>query len=134
MPVKYKIFESRKLVYAVGVGEVTYDDLMRHFDELAADSKYISPMKKLVDYRKSTLSSLSLEESKKITKKKVQLVEKFKNEKCAFVATSELDFGMTRFHETHIDGSSITTNVFHTIEDALSWLEVDITVDEGITE
>ena len=78
MPIKYKIFQNRKLVYALGIGEVTYDDLLLHIEELAADPKYISPMKKLVDYRNSSLSSLSTENSIKITKKKAQLSETFK--------------------------------------------------------
>ena len=130
MPIKYKIFQNRKLVYALGIGEVTYDDLLLHIEELAADPKYISPMKKLVDYRNSSLSSLSTENSIKITKKKAQLSETFKNEHCAFVTNSDLDFGMTRFHGAHIDGSGITTNFFRNFEDALAWLEVDLDENE----
>jgi hypothetical protein len=130
MPIKYKIFQDRKLIYARGIGKIAYDDLLLHFEKLAADPKYISPMKKLVDYRTSTLSTLSTKESIKVTEKKAQLIETFKNEKCAFLTKSDLDFGMTRFHEAHIDDSSIMTYSFRNIEDALAWLEVDLEENE----
>lgn len=91
---------------------------------------YISPMKKLVDYRNSTLSKLSPKESIKITNIKAQLNEIFKNEKCAFLTSSDLDFGMTRFHGAHIDDSGITINVFRNYEKALSWLQVELEENE----
>lgn len=37
MPLKYKIFQNRKLVYVLGIGEVSYEDLLLHIKELAAD-------------------------------------------------------------------------------------------------
>lgn len=126
MPIKYKIFPNRNLVYALGIGEVTYDDLLLHIEKLAVDPKYISPMKKIVDYRNSTLAKLSTEDSIKITKRKAQLIETFKNEKCAFVAKSDLDFGMTRLHGAHIDGLGVETNVFRNLKEALVWLGVDL--------
>ena len=45
----------------------------------------------------------------KITKRKTQLIDIFQNEKCAFVAQNDLDFGMTRLHGAHIDGSGISS-------------------------
>ncbi len=132
MPIKYRIFQDRKLVYALSVDKITYQDLILHLEELAANPEYLSPMKKLVDYRNSTLTTLSTEESIKVTKKKVQLTETFKNEKCAFVTKSDLDFGMTRFHQSHIEieDSGIMTCAFRNFEDALAWLEVDLKESE----
>ena len=51
MPLKYKIIESKKLVYLKGIGNVTFSELMNHIDELSQDPKYKAPMKKLVDHR-----------------------------------------------------------------------------------
>ncbi len=133
MPIKYKIFPDKKFVYALGIGEITYDDLFHHIDKLATDPDYTPPMKKLVDYRNSTLSRLSTEESIRISDRKAQLIKAFKDEKCAFVIKSNLDFGMTRFHGLHIEESGITTNVFRNMEDALEWLEVDLDENEIIT-
>ncbi len=130
MPIKYKIFQNRKLVYALGNGKITFDELLQHIEELAADPQYKPPMKKIVDYRNATLFGLSIEEANKFTIKKVQLVEIFNNETCAFVMNSDLDFGMSRAHEAHFENSDITTNVFRNMEEALSWLQVDLDKDE----
>ncbi len=130
MPIKYKIFQDRKLVYVLGIGEIIFDELLLHIEELATDPKYISPMKKLVDYRNSTLSSLSTEETIKFANKKTQFIETFKNEKCAIVTKSDLNFGMTRLHFAHLHNVDIMTNVFRNIEDALSWLQIDLEENE----
>ena len=49
MPIKYEIIEEQKLILATGSGIVTADDVISHLDSLAAENKYIAPMKKLVD-------------------------------------------------------------------------------------
>ena len=51
MPLKYKIIESKKLIYLKGIGTVAFSELMNHIDELGQDPKYKAPMKKLVDHR-----------------------------------------------------------------------------------
>jgi hypothetical protein len=130
MPIVYRIFQDRKLVYAVGIDKVTYEDILLHIEQLSVDQEYIPPMKKLVDYRNTTLCNLSTENSKKIAEKKAQLVEKFRNEICAFVTKDDFSYGMVRFHGAHIDDSVITTNAFRNIDDALSWLQVNLDENE----
>jgi len=49
MPIEYEIIEDKRLVIAKGSGVVTGNDVISHLDTLAADEKYLSPMKKLVD-------------------------------------------------------------------------------------
>ena len=130
MSLKYKIFKNRKLVYVVGEGKIKFDDLLDHFEGLSNDPMYIPPMKKFVDYRNSTLVKLSIDQAHQITKKKIQLKEKFKNEICAFVTKTDVDFGLSRMHGAQLESSDITTNVFRNIEDALSWLNVDLDENE----
>jgi hypothetical protein len=126
MSIKYKIFPDHKLVYVVGKGQIEFDDLLYHIQELSENPEYIPPMKKLVDYRNSTLSKLTSSEAQKFTDKKAQLKDKFRNEICAFVTTTDLDFGMSRVHGANIESSQITTNVFRKVEDALSWLQIEL--------
>jgi len=126
MPIKYKILKNRKFVYAVGEGQISFDDLLQHVNELAEDPKYVSPMKKLVDYRNATIANLTTEEANKFTDKKAQHIDIFRNEMCAIVTDKDLDFGMSRVHGAHIESSNIDTSVFRTIKDALLWLQVDI--------
>ena len=126
MPIKYKIFPDKKIVYALGTGEITFNDLLLHIEELAKDPNYKAPMKKIVGYRNSTLSKLTTEEANKFTNKKSQLKDIFQNEMCAFVTHADLDFGLSRVHGAHIESSNITTNVFRSIEDAFIWLGVEL--------
>lgn len=126
MPLKYKIIESKKLIYAVGEGEINCDELIRHFDELSEDPKYTSPMKKLVDYRNATIANLTREEAHTITLKKEQLKNAFKNEMCAIITHTDADFGLSRAHGAYIEKSDIEVNVFRNIHDALLWLQVDV--------
>ncbi|MBU0731194.1 MAG: hypothetical protein KKA70_15795 [Proteobacteria bacterium] len=126
MPIKYTIIEGKKLVLAVGQGLINFDDLARHIDTLAHDPKYISPMKKLVDYRNASLVELKREEAYMFTQKKAQLKDKFANEMCAIITKNDLDFGTSRVHGARIEASDIHTNVFRNIKDALKWLEAEL--------
>jgi hypothetical protein len=130
MSIKYKIFPKRKLVYAVGKGPIQFDDLMAHIDEIACNPEYTPPMKKIVDYRNATIEKLSSDQANQFTEKKSQLKSKFKDETCVLVTETDLNFGMSRMHGTHIETSNIKTNVFRNIEDALSWLQVNLDESE----
>jgi len=130
MPLKYKIFEDRKLVYVIGKNRITYDDLMTHMIELSKDPKYKSPMKKLINYLDATLVELTREESQNITDIKASLNVIFKKELCAFIVNSDVDFGISRVHGAKIESAQIHTNVFRDIKSALSWLDVDLTENE----
>jgi hypothetical protein len=130
MPFNYRIFDDIKLVYVKGEGNITFDDLMHHINELASDPHYVAPMKKLVDLRVATKANLTIAEEQKFADRKSCLIEKFRDEMCAFVTASDLDFGMSRTHGAIISSTGITTNVFRNLEGALAWLDVDITGPE----
>ena len=91
MPIKYEIFENEKLVMAQGVGEVTGRDVLEHLDQLAADSRYVSPMKKFVDYRTIKGINISQAEAQEIARKKQALSKIFREERCAFVSPRGCD-------------------------------------------
>ncbi|MEW5746366.1 MAG: hypothetical protein AB1805_13120 [Nitrospirota bacterium] len=130
MPIRYKIFEDRKLVYAAGEGKVTIDDLLRHIETLARDSTYVPPMKKLVDYSNAEILGLTIEELQKFTELKARLKDAFKGEMCAIVVKHDLDFGMARMHGVKLEPSKIETNVFRDIKSALKWLDVGLSEEE----
>jgi hypothetical protein len=134
MPVRYKIIESKKLVYALGSDTVTLSDLMSHMDELSHDPNYKAPMKKLVDYRQITHLDLSMEESELFAIKKAELKETFHKEKCAIVATKDINYGTARVHNALIDSSGIETAVFRDLNKALAWLEIELNDDELIPD
>ena len=112
MQIKYRIIENKKLVYAIGSGRVTLSDLLSHMDELSRDPNYKAPMKKLVDYRQIDCLELSMEESEIFATKKASLNEVFYKEKCAIVATKDINYGTARVHNALISSSGIETAVF----------------------
>lgn len=130
MPIRYKIIESKKLVYAVGSGLLTLPDLLGHLDDLAADPQYKAPMNKIVDYRKATIKKLTMNEADIFTYKKARLKKLFLGEKCAIVTNTDVDFGMSRVHGTKIEKADIDTMTFRDINKALDWLDVQIDDNE----
>ena len=128
MAIEYEIIEDKRLVIAKGIGIVTGDDVITHLDTLAADDRYIAPMKKLVDYSSIDGITQTNEEVIRIAQKKEELESKFAEERCAFVTPADLSFGIARVHGTLIDRAGINTSVFRRIEDALEGLEGEFDV------
>lgn len=130
MPIKYKIIEERKLVYAVGEGQINYADLLGHIDALSADKLYRGPMKKIVDYRNASAINLTAADVKLFTTQKGRLINVFKGERCAVVTNAGLSYDLARMHSAFIGEYGICANVFRNVNEALAWLPVDITEKE----
>lgn len=126
MSLQYTIIESEKLVYVIGEGEITLDELLNHLEELSRDPGYVPPMKKLVDYRKAQTMGPKKEEIDYFTGRMASYKEVFQGEKCAIVVNNELDFGISRVYSAKIEASGLETNVFRDIGKALRWLGVDL--------
>jgi len=114
----------------VGTGDVTFDDLMGHLEELAADPRYQPPMLKLVDYRNSRMVPLDDREFGLFSARKTQSEAAFQGERCAVVSVHDLDFGMSRMLGARIDTEKVETGSFRNIADALAWLGVEIDEDD----
>ncbi|MDY6951456.1 MAG: hypothetical protein SWE60_08090 [Thermodesulfobacteriota bacterium] len=126
MSLRYRIIESKGLVYVVGADVVTFSELMSHIQALSKDRGYEAPMKKLVDYRHIKGKDLKTKELALYAQAKAALKDVFREEKCAIVAPRDLDFGLSRVHGALVDGAGIETGVFRDLDQALSWLGVDI--------
>ena len=126
MSIEYEIIEDKRLVIAKGSGAVTGDDVISHLDTLAADERYVAPMKKLVDYSSIDSIMQSHEEVSIIARKKEALKKKLAGERCAFVSPADLTFGIARVHQALIDSTGINAGVFRRIEEALEWLDVEL--------
>ena len=128
MAIEYEIIEDKRLVLAKGSGVVTGEDVIRHLDNLAADERYIAPMKKLVDYRYIESIKITKEEAGRIAEKKETLSRKYPWEKCAFISPADLTYGTARVHQALVEGADINMEVFRRMEDALEWLEVELEI------
>jgi hypothetical protein len=134
MTIKYKIIEDLKLVYVSTDGTLSFDDLMKHIVKLSEDPKYKPPMLKLVNYSNLEKYLLKTEEAEIFSQKKASLTERFLNEKCAFVVSSNLVYGMARHHQAYIDKNKIDTNIFRDLEEATKWLGIDIKDEDLIID
>lgn len=123
MAIEYEIIHDKRLVIAKGTGVVTANDVIGHLDALAADERYVAPMKKLVDYSSIESIMQSHEEVTAIAQKKEALSKKFAGEQCAFVSPADLTFGITRVHQALVNNTDFRTGVFRSIEEALKWLD-----------
>ena len=126
MAVVYQIIDRLKLVYARLIGTVDAEALIRHFKELSQDERYITPMKKLVDCRYCDDYRVSTAEEQKLASLKEVFADKFRNERCAIVAPSNLLYGSNRAFQEQSFDSVIETMVFKNFNDALAWLQIDI--------
>ncbi|MBU0991802.1 MAG: hypothetical protein KJ737_04840 [Proteobacteria bacterium] len=131
MSIEYDILIDKKLILAVGSGVVTGSDVTKHLEALAADARYTSPMKKLVDYRMIDSIRILPEEAYSIAQKKKDYAHIFFGERCAFVSPRDLAFGTSRVHQALVDGADINTEVFRSIDDAMDWLGVKLDLENG---
>ena len=129
MAIEYKIIPEKKLILAKGIGTVKGNEVLKHLEKLAEDTHYIAPMKKLVDYRNIDNILISSEEAIAIAKKKKDLAERFKNERCAFISPGDLTYGTSRVHQALIQGVDLNTEVFRNVQEAVNWLDVTIDID-----
>jgi len=126
MSVVYKIIENQKLVYARLIGTVDASALDQHFRDLSQDDRYISPMKKLVDCRSCDDYRVSTADEQKLASLKEVFADKFHHERCAIVAPTNLLYGSNRAFQEQSFDSVIQTMVFKNINDAIIWLQLDI--------
>jgi hypothetical protein len=126
MSIEYDIIEDKQFVLAKGTGVITGIDVIKHLDELASDDRYISPMKKLIDYRFVESLNISQDEAISIALKKDTLSTKFRDERCAFVTPGNRTYGTSRVHQSLVDSTSINIAVFRQMKDALDWLDVEL--------
>lgn len=132
MSFRYKIFHDRKLVYVTATRKPTFDEQLQHFDLLAREPGYVSPMKKLVDLRKTGQIGLSNLEITRMVEKLAAYKEKFKDEQTAVVVSNDLDFGLSRMFSANMEPYGMDLNVFRTIEAALRCLDVKLDESEMV--
>ena len=136
MTVEYKIIEEKKLVIVKALGTVTDKEILDYLDNLASDERYIAPMKKLVDFSLTEKVAKTYVGAVDVANRKKRHNEKFIGEKCAFVAPSDLTYGMSRMHQALMEETGGNIEVFRRIEQALEWLDVqlDKSLENWLTE
>ena len=124
MPLNHDILSDQHLVCAASTGRLAVEDLVGHVELLAADARYRSPMKVLIDLRASEPSGLGSAAYRMFAAAKVRHLPKLGGETCAIVASGDLDYGLCRLHAAHLEPLGLRVEVFRDLQAAMDWLEL----------
>ena len=121
MPVEYKIIRQRKIVYTRAWGKLTNEEALSHQHSLKVDPDFDPKFGQLVDF--------SEVDDFKITPIGIQMLVSRDpwdaGARRAFVAPSDISFGMLRMHEFLMDDKSQVIAVFRSAIEAWRWLGCD---------
>lgn len=125
MPIQRHTDQAYRLTTLTAIGELTPDELMKVVESFKIDPPELNI---LWDFRKAHPSrSFGVESIKQVAVLVKQTIGSRANGRTAFVAPSDLAFGLSRMYMTHveIEKSTHKTNVFRTKGEALQWLEAE---------
>ena len=119
MPIDYEIEDG--LLRTRCVGDVTWDEVMAHFDELVADPLRPPELDVLLDM--SAMESLPSTDQIKGVASRMQEIGAVRFRACAIVAANDALFGMVRMLEVFAERVFSQTMVFRELPPAERWLE-----------
>jgi hypothetical protein len=120
MKVKHSIDKQRRLVLTTAEGCVTFDDVTEHQDRLLADPDFDLNFDQLIDMTNVTTLDVSADGARMIAHRRIFSPKSRR----AIVATKPHIFGMGRMMEIyHEDVEYAEVEVFHSIDEALKWLQ-----------
>jgi hypothetical protein len=121
MPVTYQINREAGFIETCCKGEVTFDEVMGHFEQLEAEPSLPKRLDVLLDLDGTT----TLPESDQLLEV-ARAVDRLKANvqwgACAIIARSDALYGMIRMFEVFVEGMFARTRVFREREDAKRWL------------
>ena len=123
MPIQRHTDPENRLTTLTAIGELLIDEILEVVDAFKDDPP---AMNILWDFRKAYLTdAFKSEFTKGIVGSAKTSVGQRRDGKTAYVASSDLVFGMCRMFTTELrlEGAIHTTMVFRDIDEALEWLE-----------
>jgi hypothetical protein len=121
MSVTYRINRELGFIETHCTGEVTFDEVLCHFQQLEAEPSLPGRLDVLLDLDGTT----TLPESGQlleVTRAVDRLKAKVQWGACAIVASRDALFGMSRMFEVFAEGLFVRISVFREREDAERWL------------
>jgi hypothetical protein len=100
------------------------EELICHFEELAADENYVSPMRKIVDFSNLDDSPMPSYAPEDFVRLKAFYEGSLRGEHCVFVGPTNLRYGMARLFGGHMDNAALQVSVVRSLEEALALLEI----------
>jgi len=122
MSVSYTIEKS--LLRLTLEGEYAPEDIVRQFLAAIDDPKCPKPAALLVDVtRSASLATRPVEQIRMIAERLGEFTERIGG-RCAVLASSDVNFGLSRLGSVYSEGVGVSTSVFRDLPEALAWLGV----------
>ncbi len=121
MPFDIVIDAEHRIVYSRAWGEFTEADVLAHRQHLKADPQFDSTFRQLADFSGVTRLAISATSIRALTSSDPW----DSGSRRAYVASTDVVFGMTRMYATLLGESKSNIAVFRRAEEARRWLDVD---------
>ncbi len=126
MPIEIQYTEDKIGVVFSAVGRVTGEEIMVA-QERIFDSEHFPHLKYwIVDRSRCTDYAVSTDEVWQIADRSNRAAERNPQMLMALVSESDLQFGVSRMYEAHIDTNGFKTMTFHDRKTAEQWIEKEL--------
>lgn len=122
MPTHYELNRAKGIVRSWATGVLTEDESRAHYKKLAADPEFDSSFDQICDLTDVT----DLEASRSFLQELAMKSVFSENSRRAFVAPSDLHFGLARMLQVFCDIEGSEVGVFRTIAEAEAWLRAPV--------
>ncbi len=119
MPLSYEVDHKAERVWVVGAGDVRLEEMVALLSELA-ESRCLA-YSQLFDARRVTLV-VSAEEIRRLVSLTARLREEHGHARTAFIAESDVSFGLARMYATLASETDRGFMVYRTLDDGTAWL------------
>ena len=117
---KYEIDTVRRAIFSIHEGVVNDEDLLERQRIVAADPDFDPSLSQLADFSGATEILVSSEGVRALAEANLYSPES----KRAFVAPSDLQYGIARMFQILRDDRPETIQIFRTREEAVAWLDL----------
>jgi hypothetical protein len=114
--------KNRRLVQVTAWGMVNRDELIEIFIEAVKHQDWNAGFNMLCDFNKILNFDVTSDDIYKIIEWQESVDAMIGDGKCAFIAGSDLVYGMSRMWQTLSSGRSQKVGVFRQMNDAIIWL------------
>lgn len=122
MPVTFRIDKEAGIVYTVIEGAVDTDELLKELDTLIKQPDFRPGLNGITDLRKSEMDTFT-DDVQRVAEFFIKHREQVGASKTAIVLSGFVTYGMTRMFQAFADDSSVETQIFQDMDEALEWIE-----------
>ena len=122
MPVTFRIDKEAGIVYTVIEGPVDTKELLRELETLLDHPDFRPGLNGITDLRKSEMDTFT-EDVQRVAEFFIRHREQVGASRTAIVLSGFVTYGMTRMFQAFADDSSVETQIFQDMDEAIEWIE-----------